>query len=58
MVGGGAWVGAVEAPAGLAFGVGAYDGDGKVGGLVFEVADEVYAVGKGAEESCAVKRGN
>jgi len=47
------WVGAVvvEAPARLSFGIGAYDGYGEVRGLVFEVADKVYALGKGAEEA-------
>jgi hypothetical protein len=39
----------VEAPAGLAFGVRAHDGDGEERGEVFDVADEVCAVGKGAE---------
>jgi hypothetical protein len=44
-------VGFVEAPAGLTFGVGADDGDGEDSFQVLDVADEVGAVGKGAEET-------
>jgi hypothetical protein len=39
----------VEAPARLAFGVWAHDGNGEERGEMFDVADEVCAVGEGAE---------
>lgn len=48
-----------EDPAGVfcgaAPGVGEDDGGGEEGGQAFEVADEVGAVGEGAEEACSFR---
>lgn len=44
-------VGGVEAPAGLAFGVGTHDRDREERFQVLDVADEVGTVGKGTKEA-------
>lgn len=51
MVGCSVEIGFVEAPAGLAFGIGLYYGDGEDVLKLLDMADEVYAVGEGAEEA-------
>lgn len=51
VVGRSAGVRLVEAPSWFAFGVGPDDGDGEYAGEVFEMSDEVGAVGEGAEEA-------